>query len=354
MKFKLSKRLLLATTITLTPVVALTSVSCGSKSSEVDPSNHTRVVWVGIDGFSANVWKQHKTPNIKKLLTNSNYSMDAQDIMPSKTYPNWTALFTSMKPNKTGIESNPGSVFDSKLIKKPTKWNNDGKGVAYSIFDAIKEQTKLKSAFVYPLIKDFNITKIISKDVADLYFAEGDLNNKEEFIKVQAEAMQKKKSNPSMSFSSIAAYVASELTDKYSIEKAGDLLINQKSDFTFSYVTGLDIRGHAFGWGSKEYLEYMNKVDAYIGKLIDTIQNYNNFKNTIFVLTADHGGVINGKNHGNNTPDERTVPIIIHNGNQIKSKNLGIISNLDVAPTLAKSLKLKSNSEWEGKSQKLI
>ncbi len=156
-----------------------------------------------------------------------------------------------------------------------------------------------------------------------------------------------------MSLSSMMAYIASELTDKYSIKKAGDLLKNRKSDFTFSYVTGLDIRGHAFGWGSKEYLEYMNKIDIYIGELLDEIKNYNNFKNTIFVLTSDHGGVINGKNHGNDTPDERTVPIIIHNGNQVKPQNLGVLSNLDVTPTLANMLSLKPSPDWEGEVKKL-
>ncbi|NQZ29566.1 MAG: alkaline phosphatase family protein [Mycoplasmatales bacterium] len=343
MKFKLSKIFLMSTAVAVTPVVSMVAASCGNTHSKKELK--TKVVWIGIDGFSANVWKQHKTPNIAKLISNSNYSLDAQDIMPSKTYPNWTALFTSMKPNKTGIQSNPGSIFNSKLIKKPTKWNSDGKGVAYSIFDAIKEQTNSKSSFIYPLVKNFNITNIISKGSAELYFAEGRTKglSKE---KIKMEEFVKDKN---ISSSSKVAYILSELTDYDSIAKAGEFLVNGKSDFIFSYVTGLDIRGHAFGWGSKEYIEYLNQVDSYIGLLINKIKNYNKFKNTIFVLTADHGGVINKKTHGEDTLDERTVPIIIHNRNQKTPLNLGKISNLDVAPTLSKLLDLKQCKDWEGK-----
>ncbi len=347
MKFKLSKTLMLATSIALPPAIAMIATSCSN--NPVKKELKKKVVWIGIDGFSANVWKKHKTPNISKLLSTSNYSMDAQDIMPSKTYPNWTALFTSMEPNKTGIESNPGSVFESKLIKKPTKWNNQGKGVAYSIFDAIKAQTSSKSSFIYPLTKNFNITNIITKDAAELYFAEGKTKGvSKEKTKILEEAKKKNMSN-----SSLMAYMLSELTDYDSIAKAGDFLANDKSDFIFSYVTGLDIRGHAFGWGSDEYISYLNKKDTYIGLLIDKITKYNGFKDTIFVLTADHGGVINKKTHGNDTPDERTVPIIIHNGNQKKPKNLGKISNLDVTPTLSKLLDLEKYKDWEGHILKL-
>ncbi len=349
MKSKLIKTLAYLTLVLSMPVMALISVIYVTTSTLKDPkissNDHTRVIWVGIDGLAANVWKTSKTPNIEKLLTNSNYSLDAQDIMPSKTYPNWTALFTSMKPIKTGIGSNPGSIFDAKLIKKPTKWNDNGNGVAYSIFDAIKDQTKLKTSFIYPLAKDLNLSKIINpKSIDDLYFA------KTSIIAGSSKwnSLSKEAANKEMSASSTIAYISSELTDGISISHAGDMLINGKSDFIFSYVTGLDIRGHAFGWGSQEYLSYMKKIDGYIGRLITRIKKYNSFKNTIFVLTSDHGGVIGENTHGKNTPDERTVPIIIHNGESNIANNLGNISNLDVAPTLANLLKISACKDWEG------
>ncbi len=346
MKFKLKKTLLLSSSMILAPAITTLAISCSNSNNELKKDDKTRVIWIGIDGFSANVWKKHKTPNIKKLLTNSNYSMDAQDIMPSKTYPNWTALFTSMKPDKTGIDSNPGSVYQSKIKKRPTKFNNQGKGVAYSIFDAIKDQTNLKSQFVYPLFKQFNITQIINKDSADFHFSGGNLEK--ENSKINEITKRKEVKTLMKNKESLMGYISSELTDIHSIKDAGDSLVNQKYEFIFSYISGLDIRGHAFGWGSLEYIKYMNKIDGYIGELLDRINKYDAFKNTIFVLTADHGGVMNKRTHGGDTPDERTVPIIIHNKSQKYSNNLGNISNLDVAPTLAKLLNLKKYKDWDG------
>ncbi len=346
MKLKLWKPLLTLSSISLTPVIALTAVSCSNNYVE---DNKTRVIWIGVDGFSANAWKMHKTPNIAKLLTNSNYSMDAQDIMPSKTYPNWTALFTSMKPDKTGIMSNPGSVFDSKLIKKPTKYNNNGKGVAYSIFDAIKDQTDLKRTFVYPLIKDFNIKQILNKNAADMIFT----GYEHKFSDPEFKKLEKSITTKISDGHSRAAYIYSEFSDGLSIQKAGDLLINKESDFIFSYITGLDIRGHAFGWGSNEYNKYMEKIDKYIGELIKKIKDQGDEDRTIFVLTADHGGVLNQKSHGMDTPNERTVPIIIHNKTLKLGNNMGRMSNLDVAPTLTNILKLKLYKDWDGNILKL-
>ncbi|CAM9139970.1 alkaline phosphatase family protein [Mycoplasma todarodis] len=345
MKFKLGKKIFATSLLSLSPVIAMTAVACGNNLHTQKKDSKTRVIWIGVDGFSANVWKKHPTPNISKLLTNSNYSMDAQDIMPSKTYPNWSALFTSMKPDKTGIEGNPGSIFQSKLIKKPTKWNNNGKGVAFSIFDAIKEQTTLRSKFIYPLTKDFNIKNIVNKDAVELYFA-GESDNTDPKARDQLKRELENKGN--ISSSSRIGYILSGLTDVNSIHEATKTLTSQSSEFIFSYITGLDIRGHAFGWGSNEYISYMNQIDVYIGELMKEIRGYDNFENTIFVLTADHGGVLNDKKHGGNTPDERTVPIIIHNRNQKEANNLGNISNLDVTPTLAKTLGLKQYKDWEG------
>ncbi|CAM9124357.1 alkaline phosphatase family protein [Mycoplasma marinum] len=358
MNFKFKRILLSLSLITFTPVTAFLVTSCSSNKKSIHNSGKN-VLWIGIDGFSANVWKKHPTENIGKLISKSNYSISAKDIMPSKTYPNWTGLLTSQKPDKTGILSNPSSVLGGPIIKNPTPQNNMGKGVAYSIFDAIKDQTKLRTSFIYPLTKGFTLKDIVNPNsVNNMIYAKPNPNElkitKEEEAHLKEKILNANKGIGKFEALKLqVAYTLSKATDSESIYRAADLIIKDKTDFVFSHIAGLDIRGHAFNWGSQEYIDYMNKIDSYIGVVLKRLKESKEIDNTIIVITSDHGGIIGGKTHGGDTPDERTVPIIIFDGSKQKQKKFTNISTLDVAPTIANILGIDKYKEWEGKILKI-
>ncbi len=68
----------------------------------------------------------------------------------------------------------------------------------------------------------------------------------------------------------------------------------------------IDAAGHKSDFGSPEYLEAIATVDGYIGQVIQSIDNNEEW---LTVVTTDHGG--DGDTHGQPYPDEETVFLIL-------------------------------------------
>ena len=69
-----------------------------------------------------------------------------------------------------------------------------------------------------------------------------------------------------------------------------DLLAHSRR-FTFLHLSRPDAAGHAYGFGSAEYDEAVQTVDAELGRLLRTIRNHTPLRRRMVVLvTSDHGG----------------------------------------------------------------
>ena len=65
------------------------------------------------------------------------------------------------------------------------------------------------------------------------------------------------------------------------------------------------------------------------------------------IITADHGG--HGRMHGENIPDDMTIPIIITGKGFDSAVKLDNANIIDIAPTITKLLDAAPSKEWEGK-----
>lgn len=74
----------------------------------------------------------------------------------------------------------------------------------------------------------------------------------------------------------------------------------------FIQFDSVDHFGHKYGYGSAEYLERITHVDGLLGKLLDKYQERGLWEDTLFIVTADHGGTPWGS-HGGWTVAEREV-----------------------------------------------
>lgn len=120
--------------------------------------------------------------------------------------------------------------------------------------------------------------------------------------------------------------------------------LNQEGpDFAFLYLGGTDEFGHRNGWMSPEYLEEIKDVSGCIGRVLGSIpEEYS------VIITADHGG--HGRNHGDDIPEDMTIPVTFRGPGFEKGKQLGTVSIKDIAPTVADILNIPVRRDWEGKS----
>lgn len=67
--------------------------------------------------------------------------------------------------------------------------------------------------------------------------------------------------------------------------------------------------GHAEGHDTPAYYEKLKELDGYIGQIIQAVKDAGMLDETIFIVTADHGGIKKG--HGGKTMEEMETAFII-------------------------------------------
>jgi predicted AlkP superfamily pyrophosphatase or phosphodiesterase len=131
------------------------------------------------------------------------------------------------------------------------------------------------------------------------------------------------------------------------VEDMADYIKNEKPDLTVIHFDGVDHAGHSSGYDTPAYYEMLKTIDNYIGIIKQEIMNSGIYEDTVFIVSADHGGI--GTGHGGDTPSERQIPIILYGKNIRSAYEIAEPANIyDIAPTIASILNL-SPSFWDGR-----
>ncbi|MBQ2812566.1 MAG: alkaline phosphatase family protein, partial [Clostridia bacterium] len=140
-------------------------------------------------------------------------------------------------------------------------------------------------------------------------------------------------------------YAGRRLGYKEAGEKLTDELIRYlkeyDTDFSFLYFGHTDMEGHRYGWMGKEYMQAIQDCWDNVEKIIAELGD-----DYTYIITADHSG--HDRTHGTDMPEDMLIPVIIRGKDFEAGSELGEISILDIAPTIAKLAGLNPDSEWEG------
>lgn len=106
--------------------------------------------------------------------------------------------------------------------------------------------------------------------------------------------------------------------------------------------------GHAEGHDTPAYYEKLKELDGYIGQIIQAVKDAGLLDETIFIVTADHGGIKKG--HGGKTMEEMETAFIIA-GKGIKKgyEFQESMMQFDCASTIAYIFGLKQPQVWIGR-----
>ena len=106
--------------------------------------------------------------------------------------------------------------------------------------------------------------------------------------------------------------------------------------------------GHKDGHNTPAYYTKLKELDNYIGQIIQAVKDAGMLKETIFIITSDHGGIEKG--HGGKTMNEMQTPFIV-SGKNVKASGEFHESMMqyDVASTIAYIFGLKQPQVWIGR-----
>lgn len=263
------------------------------------------VVIIGIDGMKGEAAINAKTPNMHRMMKEGAYTLQARAVIPFVSKPNWSTMIMGAPPELTGVTSNDW-MPDKFKIAPVCK---DAAGIFPTIFGILRQQ-------------DPSATIGVFTDWAG--FAT--------LVEPKAPNVMK---------------VTDENQDE-TTQQVISFIEQSRPTLTFVHYDCVDDAGHTYGWDTPQYYAQVTRVDGFIGKIEKALKQAGILKQTVILVTADHGG--RGTRHGQNIMPDVLIPWIIsgpgiRRGVELKNP----VNQFDTAATIAYILNLKPPVCWIGK-----
>ncbi|MDR1630205.1 MAG: alkaline phosphatase family protein [Oscillospiraceae bacterium] len=250
-----------------------------------------KVILILVDGMRPDALTLCGSKAVKKILKESTADLKAATVMPSVTLPCHMSLFFSVPPTRHGILTN---------LYVPQVRPIEG------LCDVLSARGK-KCAFFYDWGQLRDLCKPSS--LHHSHFTKGD-----------------------------------DYYDSCNINTARliDYVKSDSPDFVFFYIGLTDAVGHASGWMTKDYLCAVNFAWNNIERVLEELP-----EDYTVVITSDHGG--HDRTHGYDVPEDMEIPVIFRGPVFAAGREIGGVSILDIAPTVAKLLGVEADTDWEGR-----
>jgi len=259
------------------------------------------VVVIGCDGMGSLAFTETNAPVMRRLMREGAWTLRARGVMPTSSSPNWASMIMGAGPEQHGVTSNEWET--NKFDIAPTVVGTGG--MFPTIFGALRAQRPTARILC---VHDWDgFGRLMERSAVDV--------------------LENVKGSPATA------------------QRAVELVKERKPNFLFIHFDDVDHAGHKFGWKTPEYFEAVEMIDGLIGQVLASLDEAGIRKQTLVLVTADHGGV--EKKHGGTTMAELEIPWIIAGpgvrvGHQIQSA----VNTYDTAATLAMVFGIKPPESW--------
>jgi hypothetical protein len=277
----------------LLPVLGIINVSCTGKE---DMPRAQHVVIFGLDGVGARALQLAETPGFNRMIAGGAISVKTRTVLPSNSGPTWVSMLTGTIPEHHGVRTNSWNTGNYSI--EPAIKTADG--YFPSVFNHISEQRPEMKAFMF--YEWGSMINLFDENAPD-----GVIHRKD----------------------------GEEL-----FNAAYELFFREKPEFMFVAIDSPDGYGHKYGYDHPEYFRCISKFDSLIGTFTRRLEEENMLKNTVIIITSDHGGI--GKGHGGDSPNEMEIPVLLYGGPVTAGKIISRVHLItDVAATAAGLLGIK-------------
>ena len=114
----------------------------------------------------------------------------------------------------------------------------------------------------------------------------------------------------------------------------------------FVQFSAPDDTGESYGFGTSIYLASISTADALIGRIYDQLKLKGILDETLFIVTADHGG--KNKSHGGDSDEEKYVFLGVA-GKTVEDGTIVDAEGRDVAAIAAYALGVEPPKTWSGR-----
>jgi hypothetical protein len=288
----------------LLAIMAAPGNSLTAQIKEAYPTGIAHVVVIGVDGLSPDGIRKAATPVMHHLIDNGAVKWNVRTVLPSSSSPNWASMIMGAGVEQHGVLDNDWEREEHSL---PAIARGE-EGIFPTIFGVIRKEKP-------------------GAEIGAAYHWDG-----------FGRLFEKKAMNYDQHFP----------TETATTENFVQYLIHKKPTFAFLHLDHVDHAGHAYGHGSPEYYQSVAVADSLMGAVLEGIKKAGMDKNTLVIITADHGGV--GYGHGGATIGEAEIAMILY-GKGVK-KGYAVqqqVVTYDLAATIAFALKIVPPYVWTGR-----
>lgn len=269
------------------------------------------VILIGLDGWGAYSVEKATIPTIKKLMADGSYTLKKRSVLPSSSAVNWASMFMGAGPELHGY-----TEWGSRTPELPSRELNQH-GIFPTVFQLLRDaDPKAEIGCLY----EWDGIKYLVDTLSLSYYQQAPDYNKH---------------------------------PKALCEMAVSYIKEKKPVLTGIIFDNPDHVGHQAGHDTPEYYEKLRELDSYIAKIVQAATDAGILDKTIFIVTADHGGIKKG--HGGKTMSEMETPFIISGKNIKKGLNFQeSMMQFDVASTVAAIFGLEQPQVWIGRPMKQV
>ncbi len=254
---------------------------------------------LGIDGLGRGVL-EHETKNIKKFMEKSTTYENMHTVYKPISAQCWGSMLLSVSPDKHGYTNDMIVDYKHEFDEFPS---------VFRLVSENKKEYKLHS------ISNWNpINTGILENIDGLTKETGDSDR--------------------------------EVTDKIVsfIENMGE------NTFLFVQLDEMDAAGHKHDYFTKDYYAELDRIDGYVGGILEAIEKSGKMDNSLIILTTDHGGGAKPKSHGQDDIKDMGIFAVVFGKNYEAGKKVtDKTSVMDIAPTILNELEIQAPKHFEGK-----
>lgn len=235
-------------------------LSAANATQDAQPeAPRRRVLIVSIDGLRPDVMLRANAPTLRALMESGSFTCWARTTAVALTLPSHVSMLTGVRPQKHQIEWNRDLATTQPVYPaSPT------------IFE-LARKAGYSTALVAAKSKFAALDKPGTLD--DVWIPPRD-----------------------------------SVPDEHAASRAIQIIESKAPQVMFVHFGASDAAGHAKGWGSREQLAAIQRIDAILQKVLDALKARGVLDETLVIVSSDHGGA--GKNHGADDDRSRYIPWI--------------------------------------------
>ncbi len=264
------------------------------------PIGANHVLLIGFDGYGGHYVHWDELPNLSRFKEKGAWTLKKRSVIPSSSALNWATILMGTPSEIHGFRT-----WGSKAPDIPSATLTED-GLFPDIFyltRQVKPDAKLYCVYSWDGIGYLFDKKVMTEEES--------------------------------------------VEDDEKVLEVGMRYIAENPTLAFIYFHQPDITGHGVGWGTPEYYAAVRHLDEQAGKILDYLEANDRLKDTVVILTSDHGG--SEKGHGGESMEHMEAPFYLYGCGVKPGEITDVVAGYDVGATIAWILGIDPPQAWRGK-----